>query len=114
MLDDLSAAHERIDQWSSAMTERVGRATELANRTGAMTGAAKDRDGLVEVTVDSIGAVSHLWLSERTRQQPAATTAQLILTTMRAAQAQLAQRITAETVAAYGPDSPATAAIVAS
>jgi phenylpyruvate tautomerase PptA (4-oxalocrotonate tautomerase family) len=58
--------------------------------------------------------MSHLWLSERVRHQSAAATAQLVLATMREAQAQLAERVTAETVATYGSDSPATLAIVAS
>jgi phenylpyruvate tautomerase PptA (4-oxalocrotonate tautomerase family) len=113
MLDDLSSADERIDEWESAVRERVTRAAGLAARTAALTGSAKDRDGLAEVRVDSIGAISHLWLSERVRQQSAAETAQLVMTTMRAAQADLAQRLTAETVAAYGANNPATAAIVA-
>ncbi len=113
MLDDLSTMHGRIDEWESALKDRVTKATELANRTATLTGSARDRDGLVEVTVDSNGVVTHLWLSDRVRHQSAAATAELVMTTMRAAQAQLAERLTTETVAAYGADSDSTAAIVA-
>jgi hypothetical protein len=113
MLDDLSAAHERIDEWESALRDRVTKATELANRTASLTGSARDRDGLAEVTVDSTGSMTQLWLSERVRHQSAAATAELVITTMRAAQSQLAHRMSAEAAAAYGPHSAATAAIIA-
>ena len=112
MLDDLSIAHERIDQWESDLKERVARATELATRTAGLTGSAKDREGLIEVTVDSTGSMTQLWLSERIRHQPAAATAQLVMATMRAAQMQLAQRVTAETVATYGQNSAAIVAAI--
>ncbi len=113
MWDDLSAAHERIDQWESSLAERVARASELSNRTAALTGTARDREGLAEVTVDSTGAMSHLWLSEAVRHRRAAEISELVLSTMRSAQAQLAESVTEATVAAYGPDSPATSAILA-
>ena len=67
MLDDVSAAHARIDQWESVLNDRVARATEFANRAAALTGSARDRHGLAEVTVDSTGSLTELWLSERVR-----------------------------------------------
>jgi len=103
MFDGESAdqALERIDQWERSLSRRAEQAKELARRTAELTATARSRDGLVEVTVGADGRVERIHLDERTRQQPAETTARDLMETLRAANASLVKQfreITAETV----------------
>jgi DNA-binding protein YbaB len=103
MFDGESAdeALERIDAWERSLGRRAEQAQELARRTAELTGTARSRDGLVEVTVGAEGRVERIHLDERTRQQPAEDTARDLMETLHAANASLLkqfQEITAETV----------------
>jgi DNA-binding protein YbaB len=103
MFDGESAdeALERIDEWERSLGRRAEQAQELARRTAELTATARSRDGLVEVTVGAEGRVERIHLDERTRQQPAETTARDLMRTLRAANALLLkqfQEATAETV----------------
>jgi DNA-binding protein YbaB len=105
MFDGESAgeALERIDEWERSLGRRAEQARELARRSAELTGTARSRDGLVEVTVGSEGRVERIHLDERTRQQPAEDTARTLMETLRAASAALLkqfQEVTAETVGA--------------
>lgn len=96
-------ALERIDEWERSLSRRAEQARELARRTAELTATARSRDGLVEVTVDAEGRVERIHLDERTRQQPAETTARDLMETLRAATALLFkqfQEATADTVGA--------------
>jgi DNA-binding protein YbaB len=108
MLDDLAAAGAWVDDWESKLAERAAKARELSLRLAALTATARDRAGLIRVTVGSSGSVVDLTLDERCRQQSAAETARQILATVRAAQAQLLDQIGVASREAYG-DSIATA-----
>jgi DNA-binding protein YbaB len=93
----------RIDEWERSLGRRAEQARELARRTAELTATARSRDGLVEVTVGAEGRVERIHLDERTRQQPAETTARDLMETLRAATASLLrqfQEITADTVGA--------------
>jgi hypothetical protein len=111
MLDDLSAAHERIDQWESDLSDRMARATELASRVPQMRGTARDPDGVVEASVDSSGVLTDLWLGDSVRHRPSAEIASLIMSTVRAAQSRLADEVAAAARHVYGADSPIAASI---
>jgi DNA-binding protein YbaB len=105
MFDGESAgdALERIDEWERSLSRRAEQAQELARRTAELTATARSRDGLVEVTIDAEGRVERIHLDERTRQQPAETTARDLMQALQAANASLLkqfQEITAETVGA--------------
>lgn len=113
MLDDLGTAHARIDQWEANLADRVARANALASRLAELRATARDRDGMVEVTVDSTGVPIDLRLSEAVRHWPAAEIAQRVLAAMRQAQAHLAAQVADEAKDAYGADSEAAAAIAA-
>lgn len=96
-------ALERIDEWERSLSRRAEQAQELARRTADLTATARSRDGLVEVTVGAEGRVERIHLDERTRQQPAETTARDLMETLRAATALLFkqfQEATADTVGA--------------
>jgi DNA-binding protein YbaB len=94
-------ALERIDEWERSLGRRAEQARELARRTADLTATARSRDGLIEVTVGAQGRVERIRLDERTRQQPAETTARVLMETLRSATALLFkqfQQVTAETV----------------
>jgi DNA-binding protein YbaB len=112
--DDPEAAYRLIDNWESSLKERAERAKSFADQGAGITVTARDPDGIVEVTVDSTGVVTGLHLSERIRRQSAADVADLILATMRKAQAQLSRRMAEVAAETMGGDSDVTRAVVAS
>ncbi|MFY1615874.1 YbaB/EbfC family DNA-binding protein [Micromonospora sp. WMMD736] len=89
----LDAAGRRLDEWESSLAERAERAKALSGRVQELTGTAHTPDRTVRVTVDSAGLLIDLWLDERTRQQPAARTAQQIVHTTKAARADLLRQV---------------------
>jgi len=112
MLDDLDAAQQRVDDWQSVIEQRAVQARVLSRRLAQVQATARSRDGLIEVTVASSGVVTGLRLDERVREQPAAGIAEQILVVMRAAHAQLAERVTRATAETVGVDSATGRAIV--
>ncbi|MFC0506647.1 YbaB/EbfC family nucleoid-associated protein [Micromonospora costi] len=108
----LDAAARRLGEWEKGITDRAARAKTLSSQVQALSGTARSADHLVEVTVDSSGALVALRLDERTRQQPAARTAAQILATTKAAQADLLRQVTAVATGTLGDDDPTAQAVV--
>jgi DNA-binding protein YbaB len=101
--ESADAALERIDAWEQSLARRAEQAQELARRTSELTGTARSRDGLVEVTVDAEGRITSIHLDETTRQQSAEATSRTLMETVRAASSSLFkqfQEVTADTVGA--------------
>ncbi|AVT29556.1 MULTISPECIES: YbaB/EbfC family nucleoid-associated protein [unclassified Plantactinospora] len=90
---ELEAARRRVQAWQASSADRAERAAELSRRLAGLRVTTRGADGLVEVTLDSSGALVDLRLDERTRQQPAARVAEEILATVRAARAELSRRV---------------------
>jgi DNA-binding protein YbaB len=111
---DLNAAAQWVDEWQSSIEERAARARTLSDRVAGMRVSARSRDDLVEVTVDSTGAVVDLRLDERIRDRPATDISQAILAVMRAAQAELAPLVRRAADEEFGADDPTADAIVTS
>jgi DNA-binding protein YbaB len=103
-----------VDDWESKLAQRAARAREVSARLTALTATARDRAGLISVTVSSSGSIVDLTLDERSRQQSAAETARQILATVRTAQAQLLEQIRAASQQAYGDGSATAESIVES
>jgi DNA-binding protein YbaB len=113
MLDDLSTAHARIDQWEADLADRVARANALVGRLTELRATGRDRDGLVEVRVDANGVPVDLWLSESVRQWSASEIARQVMAALREAHADLAAQVADAARDTYGPDSPAAESIAA-
>ncbi|GAA0489343.1 hypothetical protein Ade02nite_73570 [Paractinoplanes deccanensis] len=82
----------------------------LAERLATLTATATDDDGVVTVTVAGPGVVTGLRLDDQVRRLSGAALSAEILRTMRRAQAELAERVTAavdETVGAGTEDGKA-------
>jgi len=114
MLDDLDGAERWVDNWESSIADRAAKVKTFAEQGAGVTGIASDPDRVVEVTVDSSGVVTGLYLSERVRRVPAPELGDLILSVMRAAQANLAQRMAEVAAETMGEDSDLTRSIAAS
>jgi DNA-binding protein YbaB len=107
MFDEESAdsALKRIDAWERSAAKRAEQAQDLALRTSEMSATVRSRDGLVEVSIGAEGQLTNVNLDERTRQQPAATTARTIMETLEAARAKLIRQFDAATAETLGADS---------
>ncbi len=108
----LDATQRRLDEWESSFADRAERAKALSARMRSLTGTAHSPDRTVEVTVDSAGLLVDLRLDDRVRQQSGAHTARQVISTTRAARADLLRRITAATTETLGDDDPAGPAVV--
>ena len=102
-----------MDRWRASVEERAARVQEMSGRVAGLTATARDRDGLVEVTVASSGVVTRLHLDDRTAGVPPAQLARIIMAVMGGAQSLLVDRARALTAETLG-DSEAGRAVVAS
>ena len=96
------------------MSERAARAQEMSQRVAALTVSASGAGGAVSVTVAGSGIVTDLWLDPRVLRWPAEEIARQVLTTMRRAQAQLAEEVATVVRATVGSDTETGKAVVAS
>ncbi|HEY3010383.1 MAG TPA: YbaB/EbfC family nucleoid-associated protein [Micromonosporaceae bacterium] len=111
--DDLDAAEAWVDSWQATIQARADRARQLAARWQDLSATGADRDGLVEVTVSSAGALTDIRLDEGVRGQPVADTRRRILEAVGAARDALTRQVTEAVGATIGWDDPAANAIVA-
>jgi DNA-binding protein YbaB len=110
----LDEAERWVDDWQAGIEERAAKARALSQRLAQVTTTARSRDGLVEATVDSSGALVTIHLDEGIRNQPAARTAEEIMAQVHAAQAKLPARIGLVAAETVGPEDPTARAIIAS
>jgi DNA-binding protein YbaB len=94
MLDDgaLNAADQWVDDWQAKIEARLARTRSLSANLQTVVGIARSSDGLVEVTVDSSGALRELHLDDDVRRHSGRWIADHVLSTTRAARADLARR----------------------
>jgi len=105
---------DRMQAWKGKIDKLAADTKTMSDRFQALEATARDRDGMVVVTVDSAGSVVNLQLTHYIENVEPSTLAKTIMTTIRAAKAQLAdqsQEIIEETV---GTESPAARAIAES
>ncbi|MFC5925124.1 YbaB/EbfC family nucleoid-associated protein [Micromonospora vulcania] len=110
--DALDATRRRVDEWEATIAARSARTTALTRELAGLTGTARTADGSVEVTVDAGGRLIDLRLDERVRARSAGRTAEDVLATVRAAYADLVQRVSAAAVATLGADDPTARALI--
>ena len=111
---DLDAVERQVDDWQAGFEQRAAQARDLAARLAGLTASARSDDGFITVTVGSDGAMTGLELDEQVRRKPAAETAQRILATLTAAQADLIAQATTVTEETVGADSETGKAVLAS
>jgi len=104
-------ARERLAAWKGRIDKLAADTKTMSDRFQQLQVTRKDRDGLVEVTVDSSGSLLALKLSKEIDRASPDVLAATIMSTIREAKNDLADRsqeIIAETV---GTESPAARAI---
>jgi DNA-binding protein YbaB len=94
MVDDatLDAADQWVDDWQAKIEARLARTRALAANLRVITGTGRSADGLVEVTVDSAGALRALHLDDDVRRHSARWIADQVLAAALAARSDLGRR----------------------
>ncbi|NMO57581.1 YbaB/EbfC family nucleoid-associated protein [Actinoplanes sp. TBRC 11911] len=96
MLDDtaLNAGDRWIDDWQAKIEARLARTRALTAGLREVKGVGRSGDGLVEVTIDSSGALMELRLDEDVRRHSARWIAEQVITAARSAKGDLARAAT--------------------
>jgi DNA-binding protein YbaB len=90
---DPDALQMRIQQWAQGFEAKAERYRTAQEQTEQLRLSAANSDGSVRVTVRADGTVSGLEFTEKIRTLPLADLSAQILTTMRGAQAKIAERV---------------------
>lgn len=104
-------ARERIDAWKGRIDKLAADTKAMSDQFQALEVTRRDRDGMVEVTVDSSGSLVALRLTREIERASPDVLAGTIMSTIRDAKTELAarsQEIIEDTV---GTESPAARAI---
>lgn len=104
-------AHARLDAWRGRIDKLASDTKEMSDRFQRLRVTAKDSDGLVEVTVDSSGSLTALKLGRDIDRASPDVLAATIMSTIRAAKAELADRTQEIVEETIGADSAAGRAI---
>ncbi|WP_444947131.1 YbaB/EbfC family nucleoid-associated protein [Micromonospora ureilytica] len=111
---DADAAENWVRSWSASVSERAAQAQEMSRLVADLSVSATSADGAVRVTVAATGVVTELRLSDRVQGWPGARIAAEVMTTMRRAQAQLAEAVADVAARTVGESSETGRAVVAS
>jgi DNA-binding protein YbaB len=98
----------RLDQWTAAAHAKAERYQAMQAQAGLVSVTESSSDGLVTVTVDSVGNVTDLRLTDQVKEMSGAQVAAAVLATLRKAQSRLPERL-AEVMAETIGDDPRTA-----
>ncbi|PRX46535.1 YbaB/EbfC DNA-binding family protein [Prauserella shujinwangii] len=101
MPDTTDASERMIDEWTRTVQQRAERYQAMAAKVETLSITERSRDGLVEVTVDAKGLLTGVTIAESAQGRRMAEISQLIMRTVRAAQArlpELLQQAMAETI----------------
>jgi DNA-binding protein YbaB len=104
-------ARQRLEAWKGRIDKLAADTKAMSDRFQQLQVTRKDRDGMVEVTVDSTGSLLALKLSREIDRSSPDVIAATIMSTIREAKSEVAalsQEIIEETV---GTESPAARAI---
>lgn len=104
-------AHARLDAWRGRIDKLASDTKEMSDRFQRLRVTTKDTGGLVEVTVDSSGSLTALKLGRDIDRTSPDVLAATIMSTIRAAKAELADRTQEIVEETIGADSAAGRAI---
>ncbi|MEU8211592.1 YbaB/EbfC family nucleoid-associated protein [Micromonospora sp. NPDC049044] len=111
---DADGAENWVRSWSASVSERAAQAQEMSRLVADLTASATSANGAVKVTVAASGVVTDLRLNDRVHGWAAERIAAEIMTTMRRAQARLADDVADVAARTVGEDSETGRAVVAS
>ncbi len=105
-------AERWIDDWADSLARKAEQYQSVQAQVEQIRLAATSPDGAVRVTVGANGAPTELELSERTRSMSTGELSALILSTMRRAQAGIADRVAQIMQDTVGQDTRTIASVV--
>ncbi|MFI6783984.1 YbaB/EbfC family nucleoid-associated protein [Micromonospora sp. NPDC050276] len=108
---DPGGAMDRLAEWKGRLDQLATATDAMSDRIQELRVTAADDNGLVEVTVDSVGALVDLRLGQRVQRVAPDVVARTIMATIAAAKRQLADRAQEIIGDTLGTDSPAARAI---
>ncbi|MEU5965450.1 YbaB/EbfC family nucleoid-associated protein [Micromonospora parva] len=108
---DPGAAMDRLAEWKGRLDQLATATEAMSERIQELRVTVADGNGLVEVTVDSVGALVDLHLGQRVQRVAPDVVARTIMTTIATAKRQLADRAQEIISDTLGTDSPAARAI---
>jgi len=85
-------ARERLDAWKGRIDKLAADTKAMSDRFQQLQVTRKDRDGMAEVTVDSSGSLVALRLTREIERSAPDVVAATIMSTIREAKAELAER----------------------
>jgi DNA-binding protein YbaB len=85
-------ARERLDAWKGRIDKLAADTLAMSDRFQQLQVTRKDRDGMTEVTVDSSGSLVGLRLTREIERSAPDVVAATIMSTIREAKAELAER----------------------
>jgi DNA-binding protein YbaB len=101
-----------LERWAAGVAAKAERYQDMQRQVTAVTATETSRDGVVTVTVDSAGAVTDLRITDQVRNLPGAEVAQLVLATMRRAQARITPQVAEIMRETVGEDTQTVDAVV--
>jgi DNA-binding protein YbaB len=93
LMRDPDETIRRIDDWAAGFAAKAQKYQAAHEQTERLRLTAQSGDGAVRVTVDAAGAVTDLTFTNKVKSFPLEELSRQILTTMRRAQAQIADRV---------------------
>ncbi|MCG5440307.1 YbaB/EbfC family nucleoid-associated protein [Micromonospora foliorum] len=108
---DPGGAMDRLAEWKGRLDQLATATDAMSERIQELRVTVADGNGLVEVTVDSVGALVELKMGQRVQRVAPDVVARTIMTTIAAAKRQLADRAQEIIGDTLGTDSPAARAI---
>lgn len=88
-----SGARERFSQYVAETRSRFDRIAQLETKAKTISATATSPDGSVTITVNANGAITELRISDKISGEPGARIAEHVLSTMRRAQARIADKV---------------------
>ncbi|WP_433127737.1 YbaB/EbfC family nucleoid-associated protein [Micromonospora sp. CA-240977] len=108
---DPDGAMDRLAEWKGRLDQLATATDAMSERVQELRVTVADGNGLVEVTVDSVGALVDLRLGQRIQRVAPDVVARTIMSTIDLAKRQLADRAQEIIGETLGTDSPAARAI---
>lgn len=108
---DPDAARTYLHDWQQRIQDNAERARTVADRLATLRGSARDSNSLVEVTVDSAGALADVRFEPRSRGTAPETLSHAVLEAARLARRQVTERAQHLVTETLGPGSTTARAI---
>lgn len=102
---DPDASRDYLRSWKDRVDQTAARAEDMAEQLQRLRIRAKDAHGLAEVTIDSSGVLLGLEFTDRIHRYEPQAVARAVMTAMRTARTEAAQRAREIAVQTMGPDS---------